>query len=152
MRTHGKRWGERARVGDMVAVGSKGVGHREGGGGLGVWGKSVVHWGLSGDSRNCHPSTGAKGTHHTEGWGEGGCQGREGRATKVRGQSSQEKAGARSNVGRIQDDTTTPQNHNHNAAPNRRRQGRGSNEELKENKNKVKINSCEHYESDYRRA
>lgn len=42
-----------------------------------------------------------------------------------KGQRAQEKGGARSNVGRIQDDTTTPQNHNHNAAPNRRRQGRG---------------------------
>lgn len=28
----------------------------------------------------------------------------------------------------------------------------GSNEELKEKQNKVKINSSEHYESDYRRA
>lgn len=78
--------------------------------------------------------------------------GAEDRATKVKGQRSQGKGGARSNVGRIQDDTTTPQNHNHNAAPNRRRQGRGSNEELKEKQNKVKINSSEHYESDYRRA
>lgn len=33
--------------------------------------------------------------------------------------------GARSNAGRIQDDTDNPQNHNHNAAPNRRRQERG---------------------------
>lgn len=38
------------------------------------------------------------------------------------------------------DDATTPQNHNHNAAPNRRRQeGAGSNEELKEKQNKVKL-------------
>lgn len=69
---------------------------------------------------------------------------------KVTGQRSQEEGGARSNVGRIQDDTTTPQNHNHNAATSGR--GRGSNEELKEKQNKVKINSSEHYESDYRRA
>lgn len=57
MSTHGEVRGERARVDDMVAVGSKGVGHREGGGGLGVWGESVVCGGIPGDSRNRHPST-----------------------------------------------------------------------------------------------
>ena len=73
-----------------------------------------------------------------------------GRATKAKGE---ERGGVRSKLGWIQGDTTTPQNHNHNEAPNRRRQGRGgSNEELKEKQNKVKINSSEHYDSDYRRA
>lgn len=40
----------------------------------------------------------------------------------TKGRSHRGREGARSNAGRIQDDTTTPQNHNHNAAPNRRRQ------------------------------
>lgn len=41
MSTHVEGRRERARVGDMVAVGSKGVGHREGGGDLGVWREKV---------------------------------------------------------------------------------------------------------------
>lgn len=41
MSTHVEGRREQARVGDMVAVGSKGVGHREGGGDLGVWRERV---------------------------------------------------------------------------------------------------------------
>lgn len=86
----------------------------------------VTGGGIPGDGRNRHPSAGAtragdqramshaKGRQHTEG-----------RATKAKGQRSQRRGGARSNAGSIRDDTNTPQNHNHNVAPNRRRQERG---------------------------
>lgn len=46
--------------------------------------------------------------------------------------------GIRSNVGRIQGDTTTPQNHNHNAAPNGRRQQREGGREGESNEEKTK--------------
>lgn len=72
------------------------------------------------ESRAPEQPAGDQRAHATQGGGV-----TEDRATKVKGQRSERKGGARSNVGRIQDDTTTPQNHNHNAAPNRRRQGRG---------------------------
>lgn len=38
-------------------MGGNEVGHREGGGGLGVWRESVVCEGTPGDSRNRHQST-----------------------------------------------------------------------------------------------
>lgn len=78
-------------------------------------------------------------------------QGTEGRATKVKGHRSHGKEGARSNAGRIQDDTNNPQNHNHNAAPNRRRQERGQMKNWKKNKTKVKINRSQPYKSAYKR-
>lgn len=62
-----------------------------------------------------------------------------------------EGGGARSNAGRIQDDTNNPQNHNHNAAPNRRRQERGQMKNWKKNKTKVKINRSQPYKSDYKK-
>lgn len=72
---------------------------------------------------------GAHATHGKE-------QGTEERATKVKGQASHEEGGVRSNVGRIQDDTTTPQNHNHNAAPTGGSGGAGGEEGSNKGKTK----------------
>lgn len=91
----------------MVVVCSKGVGHREGGvvwecrGGQG----RVVCTGIPGDSRIRHPSTrttraGDQRTHATQGTKDG--------VTKVKGHGSQEKEGARSKEGSIQDDHDHP--------------------------------------------
>lgn len=120
MSTHVEGRREQARVGDMVAVGSKGVGvivrvvviWECGGRECGVWSNTRGQQESSPERQS--KKRWAKGKRHTE----GGVQ-------RMRPQRSEEKGGTRSNVGRIQDDTTTPQNHNRNAAPNRRRQGRG---------------------------
>lgn len=89
-----------------------------------------------GGGRRYHrPSTnmsrGPKVTGHTQ-----ERQGTEGRATKVKGHQSRGEGGARSNAGRIQEDTNNPQNHNHNAAPDRRRQERGQMKSCKKKNNK----------------
>lgn len=70
---------------------------------------------------------------------------------RSKGIGHMERRGARSNAGRIQDDTNNPQNHNHNAAPNRRRQERGQMKNWKKNKTKVKINRSQPCKSDYKK-
>lgn len=97
-----------------------------GGGGLGVRRESmwrvVVVAGIVTQAPEQHEQVtkGHNATCHTV-----GRQGREGKATEVKGQQSHRKGTTRSNARRIRDDTHNPQNHNHNAAPNRRRQEKG---------------------------
>lgn len=95
-----------------------------------------------GGCRNRHPSTRATwasdqrphATCHTV-----GRQGTQGRATEVKGQQSHRKGATRSNARRIRDDTSNPQNHNHNAAPNHRRQEKGQMKNWKKNKTRWKL-------------
>lgn len=87
---------------------------------------------------------------HTPRSGRG--QGTEDRATKVRGHRGRKGPGAMQEGSRLTQPppkTTTTMQHPITGGA---RGGGGSNEELKEKQNKVKINSSEHYESDYRRA
>ena len=136
------------RVGRKVAVGSNEVGHHEDGGGLGVWRESVVCVGTPGDSRNRHQSNMSrwpKDTRHAAGG--------------VRVQRIGPQRSEVTGEGRGQEQCRKdPRWHDHPPKPQPQRStqsqeaGEGSNEELKEKQNKVKINSSEHYESDYRRA
>lgn len=87
---------------------------------------------------------------HTPRSGRG--QGTEDRATKIRGHRGRKGPGAMQEGSRLTQPppkTTTTMQHPITGGA---RGGGGSNEELKEKQNKVKINSSEHYESDYRRA
>lgn len=101
-------------------------GHHEGGSGLGVWGEEC---GLNVYQEAAGVITRAPEQCEQVMWSNMPRTGGGGRVQRTwpqrsKGRRHMRGGGIRSNVGRIQGDTTTPQNHNHNAAPNGRRQRR----------------------------